>query len=66
MTPDEESACTEDDIWNQKLEEIQSFQANSNSEITHEQKRQLISIYNRYMRAFSDLPGKAKNFVCQL
>ena len=36
MTPDEESAYTEDDIWNQKLEDIQRFQANSNSEITYE------------------------------
>ena len=66
MTAVEESACTEDDIRNRKLEEIQSFQPNSNSEITHKQKGQIISIYNRYRRIFSDLPGKAKNFVCQL
>ena len=36
------------------------------SEITTIQKRQLIEIYQKYRKVFSNLPGKAKNFICEL
>ena len=52
--------------WNKKLKEIYSFQVTNGKEVTEEQKEQLVEVYNKYRNTFSDLPGKAKNFVCEL
>ena len=65
-TPVEESAYTKDKAWEKKLQEIYSFKATSTSEVTSEQKSQLVSIYNKYKKVFSDLPRQAKDFICEL
>ena len=35
-------------------------------EITNMQRNQLIGIYQEYRNVVSDLPGKAKNFICEM
>ena len=44
-----------------------AFQGGSSNEVIRvEEKRKLVNIYNRYHNVFSDSPGKAKNFLCEL
>ena len=31
-----------------------------------DRKERLVNVYKKYRNTFSDLPGKAKNFVCEL
>ena len=58
---------TESDIWQEKIEEIMEFQGgNSEESISVEEKQRLIEIYNKYSQVFSDSPGKARNFLCEL
>ena len=57
----------EADLWEKKIKEILSFQTkNVRDKISKEQRQELVRIYNRYRSVFSDSPGKAKNFVCEL
>ena len=54
-------------MWQRKIEEIMEFQGRQAQEtISVEEKYQLIEIYNRYRTVFSESPGKAKNFLCEL
>ena len=62
----ENNIVTESSLWLEKLEEIMAFQGGSSDEVSVEEKRRLIKIYNRYGQVFSDSPGKAKNFLCEL
>ena len=58
---------TESKIWQEQIEEIIEFQNRQAPEIISvEQKQQLIKIYNKYKSVFSESPGKAKNFLCEL
>ena len=63
----EKTVVTESNLWLEKLEEIMAFQGGSSNEvISVKEKRKLVNIYNRYCQVFSDSPGKAKNFLCEL
>ena len=64
IAPVGESAYTEDDKWNQKIEEFYSFfRTTSMSEITTERKRQSIDKYKIYGRIFLNLQSKKFRFV---
>ena len=65
-TPPQGSAYPEKEEWNKKLNETYSFQVTRGENIAQEPKERLVSVHNRYKNTFSDLPGKAKNFVCEL
>ena len=57
----------ESTLWKEKLQEILSFQVKGSTEaVSVEQKEKLVGIYNKYRKVFSDSPGKAKNFICEL
>ena len=67
LTLGKNTEVTESKIWQEKIEEIIEFQNRQAPEIiTVEQKQQLIKIYDKYKSVFSDSPGKAKNFLCEL
>lgn len=58
---------TEDELWQQKIEELMSFKSTSPDEqLTENQLQNLADIYQRYRHVFSEHPGKAKNFQCKL
>ena len=62
-----EIVTSETDLWKEKLQEILSFQVKGSREaVSVEQRQDLVNIYNKYIRVFSNLPGKARNFVCEL
>ena len=62
-----ELVTEESTLWKEKLQEILSFQVRGSTEaVSVEQKEKLIGIYNKYRKVFSDSPGKAKNFICEL
>ena len=50
----------------QKIERNILIPSHQRRKITLEQKERLVNVYKKYRNTFSDLPGKAKNFVCEL
>ena len=62
----QESDYPEEEVWTQKLQEIYDFQVTDTKKVNTEQKDQLVAIYDKYRKVFSNLPGKAKNFITEL
>lgn len=63
-TFDESLASSIEGLWNEKIKEIEDFSIHVG--LTRNQREELIRIYNKNKRVFSDLPGKARNFICKL
>ena len=54
-------------LWKQKLEEIITFQRERPlQEISEQQSKKLMAIYNDYQHVFSNTPGKVKGYQLSL
>ena len=58
---------SEEDLWQQKIQEIRDFQCHNTTERLEEnQLNQLVDIYEKYRAVFSDEPGKIRNYQCSI
>ena len=56
-----------DSLWDEKIQEIRRFKSTTRDHSpSPDQIEMLVRIYNRYRHVFSDVPGKVKNYQCEL